>query len=122
MDDRKFGSEKELADAKAKWDKGESALESKFTEEQQKQLEELFKEETPPLETDGEVKKDYTLYRKKFHKGKMAPLGSLYIVIKLKVKNVPYEASRLIKGGKGEEVEETVGEYLRLLLGEKYGI
>jgi len=59
---------------------------------------------------------DYTVRRKIIYKGKMAPKGYIYIVVKAK----GVTARKLIKGSQGAEVENTVALFLRERIREEF--
>ena len=61
----------------------------------------------------------YTTRRKLIYKGKMAPAGSIYLVVKGKVGKYTYEAPRLVKGGLPKDIEKEIFEYLWALIQEK---
>lgn len=66
------------------------------------------------------VKKDYTAKRKKIYKGKIAPLGTLYLELKLKRKGKKFSACKLIEGGLGSEAEKIIVTQLYLEILKKY--
>ncbi len=65
----------------------------------------------------------YTLFKKKMYKGKMAPQGCLYFMIRFKRKNMNYESCRLIpvRGAEPKELE-AIADKMYEAICEKYGI
>ncbi len=66
------------------------------------------------------VESEYAFRRKIIYKGKMAPSGCVYLVIKFKRKSRVFEACKLIKGGQGEEMEKAICEVIYKQLKDKY--
>lgn len=71
--------------------------------------------------SQGTPRKDHTARRKVIWKGKIAPKGYYYLVVKVKNGKGGYEASRLLKGPRSTMVEDKVEIELRELLTKKYG-
>ena len=65
---------------------------------------------------------DYTFRRKVIYKGKMAPAGHIYLVIKFTKEKKVWEACKLVKGGQGEDFEKSVCKVIRKQMFDKYGI
>lgn len=96
-----------------------------MTPEQEAQLKEAL--ETPRESNAEAVKRgdataDYTVRRKVIYRGKMAPKGHVYIVIRMKTKTNTFEAHQLIVGGQGEVFEGMIEQQLRELIRTKYNV
>ena len=65
-------------------------------------------------------KQEYTARRKKIYKGKVAPVGTLYLELKLKRKGKKYSACKHIKGGLGHEAEKIIVTQLYIEILKKY--
>jgi hypothetical protein len=70
----------------------------------------------------NEIEKDYTVFRKKIYKGKVAPTGSLFLMIKKKTVGRSYTSCLLIKGGLGTENEALIAENMRNSIKKKYKV
>lgn len=95
-----------------------------MTPEQEAQLKEALEAPSSDVEAlkRGDAVTDYTVRRKVIYRGKMAPKGHVYIVIRMKTKNNTFEAHQLIVGGQGEVMEGMVEQQLRELIRQKYNV
>jgi hypothetical protein len=65
-------------------------------------------------------KEKYTFRRKVIYKGKMAPRGCVYLVIKVQSNGYKVEACKLITGGQSAELELGVCETMYKQVMQKY--
>lgn len=76
-----------------------------------------------PSEIMNELKSiDFNIRRKVIYKGKMAPMGCVYIVVNLKPGKTKYEGYKMIQGGQSVEFEFNVAKELRQLIKDKYSV
>lgn len=93
-----------------------------MTPEQEARLKEAFEAPAKQAPAKKDATADYTVRRKVIYRGKMAPKGHVYIVIKKKTKTNNFEAHQLIVGGQGEVYEGMIEQQLRELIRKKYNV
>lgn len=93
-----------------------------MTPEQEARLKEALEAPAKQAPPKKDATTDYTVRRKVIYRGKMAPKGHVYIVIRMKTKTNTFEAHQLIVGGQGEVFEGMVEQQLRELIRQKYNV